>query len=246
MRNRWLSLLFFSCLISCSAICEAGRLRIIGMEFPPSVQKNKQGALDFMLTDFLADIDDIVVYEITNAARAYRMFTNMQAHCLMPSSAHQPYFGELEVTHSKSFTTANFTAFSSDGTLIETKQQLSNKIVGMIRDDNAWDYQERLDFNAIKFVGVRNLESLVKMLYKNRIDIAIHDKGDFLDYLRTTSLPLPTFSETNPMWSDKIVISCHKSQTNDDFINKVNPLIEALNNSGRLGYYYQKAVQLNN
>lgn len=112
----------------------------------------------------------------------------------------------------------------------------------MIRDDNAWDYRARLETEKLRFVGVKDLSTLANMLYKKRIDIVIHDKGDFLDYVKMAGLESPTYSEETPLWSDPIVLSCHDTPRNTEFVRQLDPLIEELNATGKLGYYYHKAT----
>ncbi|WP_438863881.1 hypothetical protein [Neptunicella sp.] len=236
-------LIFLACSLP-SRADDTAILNILGMEYTGSVQANQQGAFDMMLLDFMRQLELPFRYDIVNAARGYRLFTQKKADCLLPSVDYLPYFNNLNIINSSSFAMARHVAFTLQGEPITSPQQLQDKVVGIIRDDGTWDYKKRIPSDDIIWLGLNNLNTLAAMLEKGRIDVAIHDRDDYLAFIRQHNMRQPIYSGEHPMWQDNVVITCHNTPSNQAFIKQLEPLIDDVRQSQKLVKYYRKAIEL--
>ena len=235
-----LSALLFGIILNCTA---AESAKLVAMEFTGAVQSDKHGAFDYMLQDIAQQLALPLEYEVFVPARGVQIFLNGQADCLVPSADYAPYFTGTPVIHSTSFATGSFTAFTVNTPVIKQISDLERKIVGMIRDNNHWNYASHMANANIKFVGVNDLATLVKMLYLGRIDAAVHDRGDFLLQASRLNFAAPNHDVNSPLWSEKIVITCHDNPANRDFLTRINPQISAILQSKKMNEYYSRVAQ---
>lgn len=218
-------------------------VKFVAMEFTGVLQFDKQGALDFMLEDLFKQLAMPSDYEVFIPARGLQIFFNQQADCIVPSANYPPYFEETAVIHSKSFVTSFFTAFTLKEPLVRQKSDLNAKIVGMIRDNKSWDYSRHIAQGNTYLAGVNDLATLVKMLYLGRIDVAIHDRDDFLVQVKKLKFEMPQYDSKRPLWSEKIVITCHENAKNNAFLQRLNPILSTIVEAGMMGKYYRQSLQ---
>jgi len=214
---------------------------IAALEFTGVIQKNGKGLFDLMMKD-LAEFSNVSQnYQIYSPARGARMLISGRSDCLIPGSLYPPYYKGMDVIHSESFASVRYLAFTTpEQKTITEKAQLSGKIVGILRDEDTWDYQQRFDLDNAKFVRVTTLEALVEMLYHQRIDVAIHDHSDFISMAEHLSKPKPNFEKNAPMAIDNIVISCHESKTNRAYLKAISPFLQDLIKNNKMKKYSQQ------
>ena len=211
------------------------------LEFTGVIQQNGKGAFDYFLRDLeqLAQVSH--AYTVVPTARGAKDFFAHKSECIVPSSLYPPYFEKHDVIHSESFASVRYIAFTlADQAAIISKKQMAGKVIGVIRDEDAWDYEKRFSIPGATYIRVSNLESLVEMLYKERIDVAIHDHSDFLLMVQHLKRPAVNFNLDYPLAVDRVVISCHNSPKTRAYLTRMNPHIKSMVEKG-LGKYYQMA-----
>jgi ABC-type amino acid transport substrate-binding protein len=218
-------------------------VKLVAMEFAGAVQSDKQGAFDYMLKDLSQQLDMPIEYQVFVPARGLQIFLNNQADCIIPSANYPPYFEGTAVIHSASFALSRFTAFTLEAPVIKEVSDLNKKIVGMIRDNKNWNYESHMTGANIKFVGVNDLSTLVKMLYLGRINVAIHERDDFLLQVSKLNFASPVYEKNTSLWSEQIVISCHNTASNRVFLDRLNPRIIAIVESQKMLIYYDKVIK---
>lgn len=220
----------------------AKSIRFSALEFTGVVQQNGHGSFDYFAQDLSKESGVEFDYHVMSPARGAKAFFAGQKDCLIPSSAHPPYFEGLDVIHSEQFAQVLYLAFTlPDQPKITNKRQLKGKVIGVLRDESTWNYEKRFDINGATYVKVGSLESLVEMLYRKRVDVAIHDHQDFISVTEFFKHAPPNYSITNPMAVDNVVITCHNNRQNQTFIETINPIIVKFVERG-LSYYYEKAT----
>lgn len=211
------------------------------MEFTGAVQQNHKGAFDYFVQDLSKRLDIEFDYHVMSPARGAKAFFDKQKQCLIPSSIYPHYFKDHDVIHTASFAKVLYLAFTiPPNEVITDKDQITGKVVGVIRDENTWDYAERFKIEGATYVKVGSLASLVEMLYRGRIDIAIHDFSDFTEYVDFVKKPPPLYSEQHPMAIDDVVITCHDTAENRAFMTKLDAEVREIIKEG-LGPYFKKA-----
>lgn len=238
-----ISLLFSSSIFNVLANEETPKETITfsALEFTGAVQQNRKGAFDYFARDLSSRLDVEFDYHVMSPARGARAFFENQKRCLIPSSLYLPYFEGYDVIHSTSFAEVRYLAFTQPGkTVIENKEQMKDKVIGVIRDENTWDFEKRFNIEGATYVKVAALASLVELLYRGRIDVAIHDHSDFVDYVRYSQKESPGFSLQQAMAVDKVVITCHNTPKNRQFMERLDKEITKIIKDG-LGQYYRQA-----
>lgn len=223
---------------------QAKTLNISGLAFQLSTQHDQQGALDMLLNDLLKQINQSANYQVVNAARAFRKFSSKQADCIIPSVPYDGYFTGLDVIHSDGISLLQQSAFTVNGKEITSKQDLNGKVVGMLRGVDSWDFQKRIDADLQAFVGVNDLPTLVKMLHKGRIDVAIHDRFDFELYTELNGYKKALVHSSYNVWEDNIVITCHDTEHSKELFKHLKPHIARIKQENKLAEYYEKALAL--
>ncbi len=179
-----------------------------------------------------------------STARGFRNFKRKKSTCLIPSTTYPEYFKGDNVIHSEAFARANYVAITHpDSSIINNKQQMKGKLIGVLRDSNTWDYEKRFAIDNVEYIRVSNLTSLVHMLYKKRIDVAIHDHADFLLVANKLGYTTPLSNSEQPIAVDEVVITCHKSKLSQAYLNIINPHIKAIVAQGMAQYYLRTAQQ---
>jgi len=219
-------------------------IKMSALEFPGIIQMNKRGAFDLFVSDLMRLADISLEYLIMSPARGAKEFFNANTECLIPGSLYPSYYAGIDVIHSVSFAKVNYLAFTlKENEKITDRAQLHGKVIGIIRSEGTWDYIERFGLQAHKVVQVSNVNSLLEMLYKKRIDVAIHDHGDFVNLAKYLDKPLPNFSLENPIAVDDLVISCHNTEVGKKFIKDINPEIKQILEQGMEQYYKRSSIQ---
>ncbi len=215
---------------------------ITALEFTGVIQANGLGAFDLMMKDLAQTSKVNHNYQIYSPARGAKMLFSGRSDCLIPGSLYPPYYKDMPVIHSESFARVNYIAFTlSDQKVVTAKSELAGKVIGIIRDEDTWDYEKRFQINNAEYVKVSTLESLVEMLYHQRIDVAIHDQSDFLSMAKYLNKAKPNYDKTSPMAVDKIVISCHDNANNRAYLKAISPFLQSIIKNKGMGKYYNQA-----
>jgi len=214
---------------------------IAALEFTGVVQKNGRGAFDLMMKDLAKSSKVNHNYQIYSPARGARILLSGRSDCLIPGSLYPPYYKNMRVIHSESFAKVRYLAFTlPKNKTITNKTELAGKVIGIIRDEDTWDYEQRFQINNAKYIKVSSLESLVEMLYHQRIDVAIHDQSDFIGMAEHLKKAKPNYDKTNPMAVDKIVISCHDNDNNRAYLKAISPALKSMIKNKTMGKYFQQ------
>ena len=213
-------------------------LVMVALEFEGAIQQNKKGAFDYMLQDLAKRSQIEHSYQVMSTARGARYFFLKDANCIIPSTTYPGYFKGYNVIHSESFAKAIYVAFTPAGSsVVNDKKDMKDKLIGVLRDSDTWNYEKRLAIEDAKYIKVSNLESLVNMLYKKRIDVAIHDNEDFTYLAERLGYPTPQANHEYPIAIDEVVITCHTSKLNQAYLNIINPHIKAIVKDGMSKYH---------
>jgi len=214
-------------------------LSMVALEFSGAIQSNKKGAFDLMLKDLAKATGIPHEYEVMSAARGARKFFRKKAMCVIPSSLHPPYFENYQVIHSEVFATARYMAFAhNDSVLITNKAQMSGKLIGILRDAKVWNYKSRLALKNVNYIQVSNLKSLVNMLDKKRIDIAIHDRDEFITMAQYLNISPARVEKEFLLAIDKVVITCHDTPISRAYLKIISPELQKIITSG-IGKYFK-------
>lgn len=217
-------------------------ISIAALEFTGIIQQNGLGAFDVMMKDLAKSSKVNHNYQIYSPARGAKMLFSGRSDCLIPGSIYPPYFKSMRVIHSESFAKVRYLAFTlPKEKAITSKVELSGKVIGIIRDEDTWDYEQRFQIDNAKYVRVSSLESLVEMLYHKRIDVAIHDAGDFVNMAKHLKKAEPNYDNNIPMAVDKIVISCHDNAKNRAYLQAISPFLQNLIKNNSMGKYFQQS-----
>ena len=237
-------LLLFTLLPTVVSAERQKELIMVALEFEGAIQQNKKGALDFMLQD-LAKLSQIAHdYKVMSTARGFRHFLRRKATCLIPSTTYPEYFKGYNVIHSESFARANYIAFTHpEDSIIQNKQQMKGKLIGVLRDSDTWNYEERFAIDDVEYIRVSNLTSLIHMLYKKRIDVAIHDHADLLLMANKLGYATPLSDSEYSIAIDEVVITCHKSKLSQAYFNIINPHLKSIVEEGMTKYYLRTIQQ---
>ncbi len=218
-------------------------INMSALEFTGVVQQNLKGAFDLFVKDIEKNPLVKHNYHVVSPARGAKEFFQKQSQCLIPGSLYPPYYQGLDVIHSKSFAQVTYLAFTlPDQAVIQSKAQLEGKVIGVIRDADTWNYEQRFNIENVDYVKVSSLEALVELLYKKRVDVAIHDHSDFLALAKHLHKPQPNYDESFPMAIDKLVISCHKSAETQAYLEQVNIEINKLEHTGLAEYFSRSSI----
>ena len=217
-------------------------VNIAALEFSGAIQQNLLGAFDIMMAD-LAKVSNVnQIYQVFSPARGAKMLFSQRSDCLIPSSLHPPYFTGLNVIHSESFAQVNYLAFTAPNQkTIHTKDELTTKTIGVIRDEGTWNYVKRFNIKGAKYIQVSNLASLVEMLNHGRIDVAIHDHGDFINMTEHLKYPQANYDIGAPMAVDRLVITCHDNENNRAYLKSISPVLNHIIDNNKMSYYFQKS-----
>ena len=170
-------------------------------------------------------------------------FFNKNTDCLFPSSLYPPYFEGYNIINSFSFATVNYHAFTLVGEpVITDKAQLAGKIIGVIRDSDTWNYEKKFAIPNVTYVKISNLESLIGLLYKKRVDVVIHDDLEFLAVAALLKKEMANYSKETPVATDKIVITCHNNEKTQSYIDRINPHIKKMLKDGLDKYFNQSSI----
>lgn len=236
---------FFTFTISCVASEPKSEIsvNIAALEFTGVIQKNLHGAFDYMMIDIANAAEVNQNYHVVSPARGARMLFTNKVDCLIPSSDYPPYFVGHDVIHSESFAQVYYIAFTlPENEVISNKEQLNGKVIGVIRDADTWNYEKRFNIDGVTYVKVSNLESLVEMLYHGRIDVAIHDFGDFTAMTKHLKRPQPNYDSNSPMAVDKLIITCHNNANNRAYLQAISPHLQEIIRTDKIHYYLKKAT----
>ena len=215
-------------------------LVLVALELEGAIQQNKKGAFDYMLQDLAKRSKIAHQYQVMSTARGARYFFLRDANCIIPSTTYPGFFKGYNVIHSESFAKATYVAFTPpDSTVISDKKDMKGNLIGLLRDSATWNYKKRFAIDNVKYIRVSNLESLVHMLYKKRIDVVIHDHDDFTYLAKKLGYPAPLVNNNKPIAVDEIVITCHKSKLNQAYLKIINPHLKAIIKNGMRKYYKQ-------
>jgi len=214
---------------------------ITALEFTGVIQQNGQGAFDLMMKDLAKSSNVNHNYQVYSPARGAKMLLSGRSDCLIPGSLYPPYYKNMSVIHSESFAKVRYLAFTlPKEKTITRKIELSGKVIGILRDEDIWDYELRFQIDNASYVKVSSLKSLVEMLYHQRIDVAIHDQGDFIGMTKHLKKAEPNYDITKPMAVDKIVISCHDNAKNRAYLQAISPFLKKVIKDKSMRKYYQQ------
>ena len=215
---------------------------IAALEFTGVIQQNGRGAFDLMMKDLAKSSTVNHNYQVYSPARGAKMLFSGRSDCLIPGSLYPPYYKNMAVIHSESFTKVRYIAFTlPKEKAIISKAELSGKVIGILRDEDTWNYEQRFQIKNAKYVKVSTLESLVEMLYHQRIDVAIHDQSDFITMAKHLKKAVPNYDITKPMAIDKIVISCHDNAKNRAYLQAISPFLQDMNKNKSIRKYFQQS-----
>lgn len=213
------------------------------LEFTGAIQQNHKGAFDLFIQDLEKNTPVKHDYLVAPPTRAAKQFFQKKSHCLIPSSLYPPYYQGYDVIHSDSFTRVIYLAFTrADQPIIKDKTQLSGKIIGVIKNADTWNYEQRFNIKNADYIKVSDPNTLVELLYKKRIDVAIHDHADFLALAKSLKKTPPNYHKDFPITEDKIVISCHNSPATRAYIRHINIEIKKTLATGFEQYFQQSSI----
>lgn len=215
---------------------------ITALEFTGSIQKNGKGGFDLMMKDLAKFSKVNHNYQIYSPARGAKMLLSGRSDCLIPGIVYPPYYKNMKVIHSESFANVRYVAFTSpEQEVFTSKTELSGKTIGILRDEDTWNFDQRFQIKNATYVQVNNLESLVEMLYHQRIDAAIHDHGDFLSMIKHLNKTKPHYDINEPIAVDKVVISCHDNANNRAYLRAISPFLQDIIKNKTMGKYFQQS-----
>ncbi|WP_440876301.1 hypothetical protein [Thalassotalea sp. PLHSN55] len=219
-------------------------IKMSALEFTGVVQQNLNGAFDLFIKDVEKNTNVRHDYQVLSPARAAKKFFQHENQCLIPSSLTPQYFEGFDVIHSKSFAIVRYLAFTRPSQeTIKNKDQLAGKVIGVIRDSDTWNYEKRFNLSNVDYVKVSDLATLVELLYKKRVDVAIHDHVDFIAMTEHLAQDPPNYHYQAPMAIDKVVITCHNSEITRAYMKRVNLAIEqAIKNDDFKNYYQLSTI----
>lgn len=211
-------------------------LTMIGLEIDGFIQHDQKGILDNMLKDLSMRSGIAHSYKVISFGRGDREFRTKKVDCLLPSSLSPIYYQNAKVIHSEPFSEINYFAFTLAGEKkISTKFDLENKVIGVLRDNVVWQYEKRFNLQNVTYIQVSNIKSMIEMLKKKRIHVAVHDHLDFLNYVKQLSLKV-TFDKSFPLANDQLVITCHQSKLARAYIKQINPHLMKIKSEGLQQY----------
>ena len=242
---KYIKLLIFTVVVIVSFFCSVQAQKInngknqitvsvAALKFSSVVTENQDGKFDLMVKDIEHRSGVAHQYNVVPTARGAEMFFKQKVDCLLPAPSYMPFYQGYDVIFSETYSVVTYQAFTlADDTIITNKNQLKNKVIGVIRDRSSWDFQKRFGVKGNTFVKVNDLKALVGMLNKKHIDVVIHGKG-FLKLNKKLGYPMPNYAQEHPIAIDKLTIVCHKNDANNRYIQAINPFIREIVQGGQM------------
>jgi len=198
------------------------------------VQHDGLGSLDIMFKDIELETGISHQYSVTSRNRGLRKFVQNKVGCLFPVGELPSKFQNIDIISSTPFAQMHFLAFTPlTKPTISDRTQLHGKVIGITRHNAS--LMEHAIFNQLNvdFVQVSKVESLIELLDKERIDIAIHSELDFLVAAEQAQQKFH-YDDDYIDINASLKVVCHNTQVAQYYLSKVNPV---------LANYYQKGLE---